>query len=235
MASQARALPSPAPSPTPSVRRSPVAWTVGISVLAVIGTLAFAIANSAWADWIQPRLATSSDLVNGLAFSAFPLVVGAVVVAFGGPRRFGIQLGTTLDRWRLVLLLTLAMSAFAAAALTLVGSNPFRGANAIVQAVAVPLSEELIFRGVLFTLVLAALRRVHGPGRALWLAVWISGVAFGIGHLNNLGSYDATFVVAQAAYASVLGVAGGWLRAATSSILPPVLMHAAVNLVALVY
>jgi len=127
------------------------------------------------------------------------------------------------------------MSVFAAAALTLVGSNPFRGANPIIQVVAVPLSEELVFRGVLFTLVLGALSRVHPSGRALWLAVVISGVAFGIGHLNNLGSYDATFVVAQSVYASVLGVAGGWLRGRTSSVLPPILMHAAVNLVALVY
>jgi membrane protease YdiL (CAAX protease family) len=220
--------------PSPSVQRSAVASTVGILILAVIGTLAFAIANSAWADWIQARLATTSDLVNGLAFSAFPFVIGAVVVAFN-PRAFGIQLGTTLDRWRLILLLTFAMCVFAAAALTLVGSSPFRGAEPIVQVVAVPVSEELVFRGVLFTLVLGALRRVHAPGRALWLAVVISGVAFGIGHLNNLGSYDATFVVAQAAYASVLGVAGGWLRASTSSILPPVLMHAAVNLVALYF
>ncbi len=172
--------------------------------------------------------------MNGVAFSAFPLVLGALVVA-ASPRRFGVQLGTTLGRWRLVLLLTLAMSIFAAGALTLVGSNPFRGANPIIQVVAVPLSEELVFRGVLFTLVLSALSRVHPSGRALWLAAVISGVAFGIGHLNNLGSYDATFVVAQAVYASVLGVAGGWLRAATSSLLPPFVMHAAVNLVALVY
>jgi membrane protease YdiL (CAAX protease family) len=228
MTSHARAVPSP------SAERSTVASTLAVLVLAVIGTLAFAFANSAWADWIQARLATSSDLVNGLAFSAFPLVIGAVVVAVN-PRAFGLQLGTTLDRWRLVLLVTLAMCAFAAAALTLVGSNPFRGANPIVQVIGVPVSEELVFRGVLFTLVLAALRRVYAPGRVLWLAVVISGVAFGIGHLNNLGSYDATFVVAQAAYASVLGVAGGWLRASTSSLLPPILMHAAVNLVALYY
>jgi membrane protease YdiL (CAAX protease family) len=144
-------------------RRSPVASTVVIVVLAVIGALAFAILNSAWADWIQARLATSSDLVNGLAFSAFPLVVGGLIVA-ASPRRFGIQLGTTLDRWRLVLLLTLATSAFAAAALTLIGSNPFRGANPIIQVLAVPLSEELVFRGVLFALVLGALSHVHPSG-----------------------------------------------------------------------
>jgi len=220
--------------PEVPARQSPVAPTLVLFVVAVIGVLGFAILNSAWADWVQARLATSSDLVNGLAFSAFPIIVGGLVVAIS-PRRFGIQLGTTFDRWRLVLVLTLAMSVFAAAALTLVGSNPFRGANPIIQVVAVPLSEELVFRGVLFTLVLGALSRVHPSGRALWLAVVISGVAFGIGHLNNLGSYDATFVAAQAVYASVLGVAGGWLRARTSSVLPPILMHAAVNLVALVY
>jgi membrane protease YdiL (CAAX protease family) len=228
MTSQAHAMPK-----VPA-RRSPIASTVVILAFALIGALAFAILNSTWADWIQARLATSSELVNGLAFSAFPLVVGGLIVATS-PRRFGIQLGTTLDRWRLVALLTLAMSVFAAAALTLIGSNPFRGANPIIQVVAVPLSEELVFRGVLFALVLGALSRVHPSGRALWIAAVISGVAFGVGHLNNLGSYDATFVAGQAVYASVLGVAAGWLRARTSSILPPILMHAAVNLVALVY
>jgi membrane protease YdiL (CAAX protease family) len=220
--------------PSPSALRSTAASTVAISILAVVGTLVFAVANSAWADWIQARLATSSDLVNGLAFSAFPLVIGALIGVVD-PRRFGVQVGTTLARWRLLLVLTCAMSAFAAGALLLIGSNPFRGANPIIQVIAVPVTEELIFRGVLFTLVLGALARAHPPGRAVWLAVMISGVAFGIGHLNNLGSYDATFVVAQAAYASILGVAAGWLRASSSSIVAPVVMHATVNLVALMF
>jgi membrane protease YdiL (CAAX protease family) len=213
--------------------RSPAAATAAILALATIATLAFAAANSAWADWIHARLASDSALVNGLAFSAFPLVV-AVAVAATNPRGFGIQLGTTLDRWRLALVLILGMSALAAAALLFIGTNPFRGADPIVQVGAVPLSEELLFRGVLFTLVLGALRRVHPSDRALWLAAVISGVAFGIGHLNNLGSYDATFVLAQAAFASVLGVAAGWLRASTSSVVAPIVMHAAVNLIALV-
>lgn len=224
MRTRADAMPSPSALPS----------TVAIFVLAVIGTLVFAVANSAWADWIQARLATSSDLVNGLAFSAFPLVIGGLIVA-RDPRRFGVQVGTTLDRWRLLLVLTCAMSAFAAGALLLIGSNPFRGANPIIQVIAVPVSEELIFRGVLFTLVLGALARVHPPGRAMWLAAVISGVAFGIGHLNNLGSYDAMFVVAQAAYATVLGLAAGWLRASTTSIVGPVVMHSTVNLVALYF
>lgn len=218
----------------PTVRPAwlPAAATAGIFALAVAATFAFAFANSAWADWIQVRIGSGSDLLNGLAFSAFPLAVGLVVTGWA-PRRFGLQLGTTKDRWRLVVLLTLAMSAFAAGALALVGSNPFRGADPVVQVLAVPISEELVFRGVLFTAVLAVLTRFHPSGRALVLAVVVSGVAFGLGHLNNLGSYDATFVVLQAVYAMILGCAAGWLRAATSSVLAPILMHAAVNLVAL--
>jgi membrane protease YdiL (CAAX protease family) len=212
--------------------RSPAAATAAIFALAVIGTLAFAAANSAWADWVHAQLGSDSAVVNGLAFSAFPLGI-ALIIAATNRRGFGLQLGTTLDRWRLVLLLTLGMSALAAGALLLIGSNPFRGADPIVQVVGVPLSEEMLFRGVLFTLVLGGLSRIHPSGRALWLAAVISGVAFGIGHLNNLGSYDATFVLAQAAFASVLGMAAGWLRASTSSVVGPIVMHAAVNLVAL--
>ena len=210
----------------------PAVGTGVVSVLAVGGALLFAVANSAWAGWIHARLASGSELVNGVAFSAFPMAVGLLVAAWA-PNRFGLRLGSTLDRWRLIALLTLAMTAFAAAALALVGSNPFRGADLVVQVLAVPISEELVFRGVLFTLVLGGMLRLHRPGRALWLAVLISGVAFGVAHLNNLGSYDTTFVVLQAVYASILGCAAGWLRAATSSVLPPILMHAVVNLVAL--
>ena len=210
---------------------SAVVETLLVGVVAVIGVLAFALANSAWAEWIHARLASDSELLNGLAFSAFPLVLGAAVVAWA-PRQFGLTMGSALARWRLVLILSLAMAAFAAAALALVGSNPFRGANFVVEVIGVPVSEELVFRGVLFTLVLAALRRLHAPGRALWLAVVISGIAFGAGHLNNLSSYDAGFVVPQAIYASILGLTAGWLRASTASLLPPVFMHAFVNLVA---
>jgi membrane protease YdiL (CAAX protease family) len=39
-------------------------------------------------------------------------------------------------------------------------------------------------------------------GRATLLAMVVSGVAFGLAHLNNLGYYDATFVLFQSSYAT---------------------------------
>jgi membrane protease YdiL (CAAX protease family) len=206
--------------------------TAGVLAAAGVATAVLVMLNTRYAEWIQALVSTDSPVVMGLLFSAFPLVIGGAVIAWR-PRLIGLQLGSTQREWPLVLGITAGMCALAGVALFLVGTNPFRGSSFIVQVIAVPVSEEVMFRGAVFTLVLLALSRIHPIHRATVLAVVISGLVFGLAHLNNLGSYDPTFVVLQSVYATVLGLCAGTLRAVTGSLLPPILMHAAVNLVAL--
>ncbi len=206
--------------------------TVAVLIGAVAGAYAFASLNSRYAAWVQDALSVNSALAQGLAFSAFPLAVG-LGISLVHPTLFGLRLGNTLRRIGQIAGLTAGLCAMAAIALVAIGGSPFRGAEPLIQAVAVPVSEELIFRGVLFGLVLVALRSLHPMETALPLTVVVTTVAFGIAHLNNLGSYDTVFVVLQSAYAMILGLGAGYLRATTASVLPAMAAHSAVNIVAL--
>lgn len=95
-------------------------------------------------------------------------------------------------------------TAFAAAAMLLAG-----------------LLEELLFRGLL----LGALGRM-GPRRA----VWLSAIAFGLGHLLNLlGGADAWETATQGICAVAVGVMLALLALRCGSILPGALMHGALN------
>jgi membrane protease YdiL (CAAX protease family) len=206
--------------------------TVAVLLGAVAGSYAFAWVNSRYAAWVQDVLSLNSALAQGLAFSAFPLAIG-LGISLVHPSLFGLTLGSTLRRIGQVVGVTAGLCAIAAVALMAVGGNPFRGAEPLIQAVAVPVSEELVFRGVLFGLVLLALRRLYPMETALPLTVVVSAVAFGLAHLNNIGSYDTTFVVLQSAYAMILGLGAGYLRATTGSVVPAMAAHSAVNVVAL--
>lgn len=77
--------------------------------------------------------------------------------------------------------------------------------------VAAPLAEELMFRGVIQTRLERAM--------PVWAAVVLQAVLFGVVHGTPI----------QMAYAFLLGVAFGFLRSRTGSILPGVAAHAAFN------
>ena len=101
--------------------------------------------------------------------------------------------------------------------LRLVTPDDLPSALAILFAVVLvaPVSEELLFRGLL----LPSLRAAHGTGPA-WI---VSSLLFGLCHLD-----PAAFV-----YATVAGAFLGGVAIATGSTLPCIAMHAAVNAVPL--
>lgn len=83
--------------------------------------------------------------------------------------------------------------------------------------VLVPLSEELFFRGAIYTTL-----RDHLP---VWAAVLISSVIFGLGHADSLGVVAASFV---------MGVVNAIVFEKTRSIWVPVAIHAANNSLAII-
>ena len=89
----------------------------------------------------------------------------------------------------------------------------------LALAVAVPLAEEMVFRGA----VLRVLLRHFGTRRCWWPIV-LSAVLFGAAHGNGVQFVNAT----------LMGLLLGWLYWRTGSIAPGVLFHAVNNSVALV-
>ncbi len=100
------------------------------------------------------------------------------------------------------------------------GGTPWGTAQLFVGAVLVaPLAEELFFRGVLLSATFAALR--HG-----WLAITLSGFAFGAVHSSQ--PQDVLPL-------SFMGVALGYLRVRSGSLLPGIVVHLLFNLRTMVF
>jgi membrane protease YdiL (CAAX protease family) len=118
-----------------------------------------------------------------------------------------------------------------AVVLSMVDSTPYSNASAVVETVVVPVTEELVFRAVLLTALLALFSRLTTAHRAALLAVVVNGLTFGVAHLANAQALAASFVIGQAVFASVLGIACATLMANTRSVYPAMLLHAAVNAV----
>jgi membrane protease YdiL (CAAX protease family) len=172
--------------------------------------------------------------LSALLYSSFLIVIGLAVIVWK-PRDYGFQAGECIKQWKLVVGVSVAACAFTAICLSLTPRTPYSGANWIVEMLVVPFSEELIWRGVLFTFVSAALGKVHCGRVSLVLSVIISSVAFGLAHLSNVLVHPVSFVFLQMLFAAIVGLAMGYLRAKTKSVYPAMLVHALFNLVAILY
>jgi membrane protease YdiL (CAAX protease family) len=205
-----------------------VGLTILILAAAVAASVLVAVANQAWFDLVNGAVGARETVARGLLFSSWPLLLGGAVVIWR-PRTFGFQAGETRRQVGLVAGVVGAAAALTALLLTLVGPTPYSDASPFIEVVVVPFTEELLFRGVLLTVLLLALTRLHDPGTAALLAVAFDGVAFGIAHLANAGSIDVSFVVPQVAFAIALGTACAGLAVRTRSIYPAMLLHGVVN------
>jgi membrane protease YdiL (CAAX protease family) len=104
------------------------------------------------------------------------------------------------------------------------------------EIVTVPVVEELFWRGLVFSVLLALLQRSLGKGLALTLTIWLSGIAFGLLHAGNaLAGVSVQFVAIQTLNAAIWGVVYGYARAKTDSVYPSMLSHAAMNLVVILF
>jgi membrane protease YdiL (CAAX protease family) len=169
-------------------------------------------------------------LPRALLFSSWLVIIALPIVA-RRPSAYGWRLGD-IRRHIPLIVTTLAVAAVVTyAIIRAVGATPYRDASLVVEAGVVPVTEELAFRSLLLTTLVAVLSRIGNPARAVTLAVVIDGVAFGVGHLANATSLPLAFVVGQAIFASCLGVACAWLMVRTRSVYPAIALHAVVNAV----
>ena len=104
------------------------------------------------------------------------------------------------------------------------------------EIVTVPVVEETFWRGIVFAVLLALLRRTYSEKTSLMATVWLSGLAFGVLHAGNaLAGVPLSFVAVQVLNAAIWGVVYGYARAKTNSVYPPMFLHAAMNLVVVLF
>jgi membrane protease YdiL (CAAX protease family) len=225
-----------------SAARHPV--TRGLTVAAVIaaalivlatavGVALIALGNVAWFNAIDDALHPSDPVVRALLYSSWLLLIG-VPIAIRWPDEVGVGRGgarEALHQAPLVAVTAAAAAGVTLVVLTVTGATPYSDASLFVETVLVPVTEELVFRGVVLAALVGALVLVLDRGLAIPLAILANGVTFGLGHLANLTAIDSPWVIAQAAFASVVGVICAWLALRTRSVYPAMLVHAAVNAV----
>jgi len=89
--------------------------------------------------------------------------------------------------------------------------------------------EELVFRGLILSLLLSGNSDDHSPGNT-WRAIIISAVLFSLPHaLNVFAGHAEARVVAQLVWSFLLGVVFACLRIAGKSIWPVAVLHGAMN------
>jgi membrane protease YdiL (CAAX protease family) len=205
---------------------------------AFAASLGVAFTNESYFQLISRLIPVSPDhlLLRGALFSSYLLLISAPFVVWR-PRFFGLQRGEITRHMRLIAVVTVGFALFTALSVSLTGGTPYSGrnlANLINEVIIVPASEELFFRGLVFAALLAGMRRLYPERQATWLAISVAGVSFGAAHLGNffVTSLALSFVLPQAIFASLLGIGCCYLMAKTQSLFPAVLLHAVVNLVA---
>jgi membrane protease YdiL (CAAX protease family) len=209
-------------------------WTAVVAVAAIAATMAVALTNQPYFELVNGWFGADDPLTRGALYSSYLLLIGSAVVARSAAA-YGIRLGDTLTHWRTVVIAVGGMAALTTGVLLLVPTTPYADAHWVNEVVIVPVTEELVFRGVLVTTLLVVLSRLHRSSTAAALAVVIGAVAFALGHAANALSLPVSFVVAQVTYAVVIGLVAGTMMVRTRSIIPAILVHAAVNAVVVAF
>jgi membrane protease YdiL (CAAX protease family) len=217
----------PLRTPSGAVQVALLALTGG---LAIAGSLAVALLNQPYFDLLNGFVGATEAVPRALLFSSWLVLIGGPLVVWQ-PARFGFTAGDIRRSWRAIVVVCLAAAAVTVAILRLTGRIPYSDASLFVESVLVPLTEELLFRGVLLALLLMAFGRLANRSVAVPLAIIVDGIGFGVAHLANATSLDIGFVAPQATFAVALGVACAWLAVRTRSVYPAMLLHGVVNTV----
>jgi membrane protease YdiL (CAAX protease family) len=167
-----------------------------------------------------------NDLLSDLVF----LFLGFMPV-FWAPRFFGYRIGAIPKYWKLLLGLALFFTGAPLIYRLVIGTTPFGANTWFFEGVVVPLAEESLFRGVLFTLMLWGFCKLFPERTAKTLTLVMSTLIFASAHLNNLGHYPTSFILFQVGFSLILGFGFGYAVLKTRSIYPAILLHALFNLI----
>lgn len=173
----------------------------------------------------KPHNIYLNDILSDLVL----LFLGFVPVLWA-PRFFGYQMGSIGKHWKMLV----GLGAFFVAApliyRLIAGTTPFGANTWFFEGVVVPLAEESLFRGILFSMMLWGFGQLYPEETAGTITLVISTLVFASAHLNNLGHYPAGFILFQVGFSVIVGLAFGYSLLKTKSIYPAFLLHALFNL-----
>jgi membrane protease YdiL (CAAX protease family) len=212
------------------------------TVLVLFGLLAFCglfiLTDQAYYNFVSlrfPNIGTSAILATSYGVvSRLHILLPCVILVVWRPRFFGFQFGKIRQYWRMLLIMLVVNCGVIAVYLWLTGGGtPYSGNHWLVtEAITVPVIEETFWRGIVLMLMLILLKRFQTKDCSNHLAVWSTGIAFGLLHLANvLAGVPIQFVLLQCLNAVVWGVVYSYARMKTESVYPSMIMHAAMNLV----
>ena len=163
-------------------------------------------------------------------FSDIVLLFVAFMPILWAPRFFGYQFGTISRHWKMLTGMTVFFVGAPLLYRLIVGETPFGANTWFFEGVVVPLAEEGLMRGILFSLLLWGFGKLYQEPTASWMTVIFSTLIFASAHLNNLGSYPTGFILFQVGFSTLIGLAFGYTRMKTDSIYPAIILHALFNL-----
>jgi membrane protease YdiL (CAAX protease family) len=204
-----------------------------IGVGTTLFSLFIALTTKPVADFLYDHVARIDDpALNALEFAVYPLLI-AFGIALWRPRLYGLHIGLTFSCWRTVIV-SLLVVGLVVGGYVLPGNRTPWDSKGLVNFTVVPVYEELLFRGILFTLILAYARHHYTETHSVWIAIIVSALGFGIGHLTNGFYVGWSFAVFQMLYATLFGLLAGYNRARTESVIAPVLLHALMNAIPII-
>jgi len=221
-----------------ATRSQVIGYGAAIFIAVAAASALFAFADTAYVRFVDarfPRVGTSTWLATlwGIVSRAHILLL-VLPFAIWRPRALGLALGETRRRWLMLTLMAVANCGVMAIYLWVTArATPYSGNQwLLTEVVTVPFVEEIMWRGLVFAAVLAAARRVYSDRASAHITAWLTGLAFGLMHAKNMVTgVPISFAALQALNASIWGVVYGYARARTGSVFPPMLLHAAMNLV----
>lgn len=167
----------------------------------------------------QSSLSDSVSQQIGLPYVLAPLFLLVVTVLMGWRQAVGLKAAQPGRSWRLIWLPMLFVIGFLGFSF-LLGLPPHTVIVFVfINTLLVGLSEELMFRGILFQGLRSRLN--------LWAAIWLTSLVFGSVHLLNgftTGDFNSAFI--QAISAASAGIWFMALRLRTRSLYPGMLAHA---------
>ena len=211
-------------------RKYPVDWRF---IAAAIGIFAIYSAAVFWLPQVPffPQLDGSSHNWTGkIAAIAITLVMIAVTLRTSPSvtrRSLGLTLVQEEGSLKPALLATLAMIAFVVSLQAIGGDGKAPSTETLLYQALIPgIDEELLFRGLLFGLVAAALAKSGRPALLAGIAVTI---VFALGHSFFWSADGPSFDPVALVYVGVLGSLLMFIRIRTGSLLIPVLAHNLTN------
>ena len=218
-------------------------WLTGLVMLALISfSLVFALLDEAYLRFVAlvfpiETTSTQSATIWGVV-TRLHVAIPVLLLILWKPYFFGLQMSKVRQHWRLLLLILVLNCGVIAAYLWLTGGGTPYSDNQwlLTEVVTVPFVEEIMWRGVVFAVLLFVLRKIHTEQTSNQLTIWLAGIAFGLLHSKNiLAGVPASFVAVQTLNAVIWGVVYGYSRAKTESVFPAIFFHAAMNLVVVLF